>query len=49
MSVTPYSALKLLHVSCIVVSGLGFLLRYSMVRREWKGANTRVPRRAPCR
>ncbi len=35
MTVTPYSALKLVHVSCVVVSGLGFLLRYSMV---WRGS-----------
>lgn len=37
MTVTLYSALKLVHVGCVGVSGLGFLLRYSMIRR---GSNT---------
>jgi uncharacterized membrane protein SirB2 len=33
MNLTLYSTLKLVHVGSVVVSGLGFLLRYAMVRR----------------
>jgi uncharacterized membrane protein SirB2 len=33
VNLTLYSTLKLVHVGSVVVSGLGFLLRYAMVRR----------------
>jgi uncharacterized membrane protein SirB2 len=47
VAVTLYSALKLVHVGSVVVSGLGFLLRYSMVRRGSKATSTLAFRTVP--
>ena len=47
MTVTLYSTLKLVHVGCVVVSGLGFLLRYSMIRRGSNRVRTLAFRTLP--
>ena len=44
---TLYSALRLVHVTCVAVSGLGFLLRYVMVRRGSKATQTLAFRTLP--
>ena len=47
MNLTLYSALKLVHVGSVVISGLGFLLRYAMVRRGSNAARTLAFRTVP--
>lgn len=44
---TLYSALKLVHVGSVVVSGLGFLLRYVLIRHGSATAQTRAFRTVP--
>ena len=47
MTGSVYSSLKLVHVGSVVVSGLGFLLRYSMVRRGSNATRTLAFRTVP--
>ena len=47
MNLTLYPALKLVHVGSVAISGLGFLLRYAMVRRGSNAVRTLAFRIVP--